>query len=524
MQHQIDAPTRVTPAQRPLFLLFSLLVGLIGILALLIATRWGIGTTPDSVGYVKAARNILQGRSAGGIADATVTQWPPLYPLVLSVSGLFGVSPLSGARFVHLLLYSANVMLVGYLLFRVSHRLWIAAFGLVLLASSGVMLSIHAHAWSEPLFLFLAFLGLVVLARFLEKGGALKLLGASLLVGLACLTRYVGVTLIGAAALGILIFWRSPLRQRMVSAFGFCVLSAAPLVLWIAPNLLATGSTAGREIAFHPVNRDHFWHAAYTFSSWLRIADMTPGFVWISMWSAILVGAIGIIWLRRRRQQNVAAESRPVPQLLTLLVLFVVNYGLFLLFSISFLDANTPLDDRILSPVFVSGLILAVFLAGEVIRLADDKYRVAASALVGVSLFLLATAYLAHGVSWVSASRSQGLGYSSPRWQQSPLVAEAQLLPVGTVIYSNAPEVIELLAARPATALPRRVEAMTQTENTDYDTEVSVLEETVQSGEGVIVFFTVLDRPVMTIEELRQRISLEPIVQVTDGAIYRADR
>lgn len=522
MQRTMDARLGLGVVQRRSFIILLIFIAFIGIIALLFATRWGIGTTPDSVGYVTAARNLLQGRSMSGIAGAPVVQWPPFYPLSLSLVGLFGIDPLSGAHIVQALLYGANVLLAGYLLRRYSGLFWFAAVGTLLLAASSVMLRIHAHAWSEPLFILLGLLGMVLVAHYIDEGRPLHLVGAALLVGLAALTRYVGVTLIGTAVLGLLFFRRSPLRKNLIGALVFGILTVAPLVLWMGRALFATGSAAGREIAFHPIGRDHFWHAMYTFSSWLHIADLTPGIVWVGVWFALIAGAVAILWLRRRKQRRTLGDSVPIPTLIKLLALFIVNYGIFLTLSISFLDANTPLDDRILAPVFVSGLLLVMFLAGEAITLAGNNYKTTASLLVGVPLALLAAAHLAHGASWAAASHAQGLGYSSPQWQQSSLLAEVRSLPAETVIYSNAPEVIELLAERPATPLPRQMEAMTQSENADYHEEVAVIKETVEGEEGVIVFFDVLDRPVMTTEELHRHLSLQALAHVEDGAIYGA--
>ena len=520
MQRTTGVPSGSALTQRSLFLLFLLSVVLAGVVTLLVATRWGLGVTPDSVGYLKAARNFLQGRSMSEIANRPVTQWPPLYPMTLTISGLFGINLLAGARFLHVLLYAANVLLVGHLLYKYGRLFWIAAVGAVLLAGSSVMLRVHAYAWSEPLFILLALLALVFLERYLDNGRRLNLVTAALLVGVACLTRYVGVALIGTAVLGLLFFQRSSLREKVLSMVIFSFLSAMPLTLWFVRNLFATGSTTGRIITFHPVGQDHLWNALYTFSSWLQIAEVTPGVVWFSTWFIIIAVAIFTLWLRRHEQRSAGSEPETIPYGVKLQALFIVTYGMFLIISISFLDANTPLDDRILSPVFVSGLILMLFLAGEANRLVGQRHKVVVSSLLGVPLILLTAAHLMDSASWVAMGRAQGLGYSSRRWQESPMLATVETLPTNIDIFSNAPEAIELLAGRPATPLPRRVEAMTAAENAGYEEEVVEMKEIVESGEGVIVFFNVLDRPVMTIEELHQRLSLRPLVRVEDGAIY----
>lgn len=510
------------PAQKLLAILWVISAAIAGTLILLLATSRGIGLSPDSAGYVAYARNLLDGQGVRALFETRVTQWPPLYPVLLSTSGLFGTDPLNGARFLHALLFASNILLAGFLLYKHSGLLWVAGVGTLLFVSSRAMLLIHFFAWSEPLFILLMLLGMIVLERYMESGRRLNLVTAALIVGLACLTRYIGITLISTVVLALLFFRRSSFRQKMIDAFIFGLFSILPLALWFLRNLFVVGSTSGREIAFHPATLEHFWHVMYTVTSWLHIADMTPGFIWIGVWFAVFIGAVGVLWSRRQKQHGVGNKTRLIPPMIRLQALFIVNYGLFLVFSISFVDANTPLDDRILAPVFVSGLILAMFLVGEAIRLVGDRRKTAASVAVAVPLALLAIANTAQGISRVATSRAEGLGYATPRWQQSPLVAEVKSLPADTVIFSNAPEVIALFADRPATRLPRHFSKMAQAENADYEAEVAEVKKTVQEREGVIVFFSGLDRPVMTIEELHGRLSLRPLTVVADGAIYGA--
>ena len=88
---------------------FSFIVPLSGSIALFAmlftATRYGLGLSPDSTAYVKAADGLLKGY---GWAFASV-QWPPLYSLVLAIFGFpFGGNVFFGARLLHALLIAIN--------------------------------------------------------------------------------------------------------------------------------------------------------------------------------------------------------------------------------------------------------------------------------------------------------------------------------------------------------------------------------------------------------------------------------
>lgn len=506
-----------------LFLVIMLPLFILAMLSILFVTPYGVGTSPDSVSYINGARYLAAGNGVGvmeRLLTLPMTHRPPLYSILLASVGMTGVDVMVGARWLQAILFAANLFLFGWLAYRASGRLWLAAAGAFLLLASAVMLIIHAHAWSEGLFLFLSLLTVVILERHLEEEGGWKTLAlAAIVTGLACLTRYAGLPLIAMGSLGVLLFGCYSFWRRVGGALVFGALSVLPLALWLARNQFVVGTATNRTFAFHPIGRRHLWQALYTASGWLQIPSEAPDVLRIVLWLAIGAAAGGLIYWRSRRRKRMAS----IPAFIWLFAIFVALYTLFLLMSISFLDANTPLDDRILSPVYVSGLLLIIFLAGEAIRMAGDSRRVAVSAVVGVPLALLAVAYVTHSASWVTESRAQGLGYSSPQWQQSPLIAEVYSLPADTIIYSNAPEVIELLAKRPATPLPRQMEAMTQTENADYEQEVAAMKETLEGGEGVVVFFNVLDRPVMTTEELHRNVSLHALAQVPDGVIYGAD-
>ena len=47
--------------------------------------------------------------------------------------------------------------------------------------------------------------------------------------------------------------------------------------------------------------------------------------------------------------------------LFAVLAVFIAVYAVFLIISISFVDANTPLDDRILSPAYAAGVVILLY-------------------------------------------------------------------------------------------------------------------------------------------------------------------
>ena len=86
------------------------------------------------------------------------------------------------------------------------------------------MLTIHAMAWTEPMFILLGFLGFFLLAAYQEHSKRLLLVAAAIAVGLAFLTRYAGVALILTAVLGIITLSQRTFSRRLIDALLFGVI------------------------------------------------------------------------------------------------------------------------------------------------------------------------------------------------------------------------------------------------------------------------------------------------------------
>src|SRR5437879_1284014 len=114
-------------------------LSLLGIVMLLFSTRWGVGLSPDSVAYIAAARDLLNGHGY------TTILWAPLFPMFVTAIGLFRVDPLVGARGLNAVLFAANIALVGIIVRRYTRGLPLPSFlaGFFMLTSAD-MLAIHS--------------------------------------------------------------------------------------------------------------------------------------------------------------------------------------------------------------------------------------------------------------------------------------------------------------------------------------------------------------------------------------------
>ncbi|HXF77113.1 MAG TPA: hypothetical protein VNN13_13520 [Methylomirabilota bacterium] len=95
------------------------MIGLGGAAAVIAATPWGIGLSPDSAAYIGGARSLIEGMGFSLPTDsgtfAPIIHFPPLYSLLLGAAAIAGADPLSAARwFAALLSQGTSCSLVSW--------------------------------------------------------------------------------------------------------------------------------------------------------------------------------------------------------------------------------------------------------------------------------------------------------------------------------------------------------------------------------------------------------------------------
>lgn len=80
-----------------------------------------------------------------------MTHWPPVYPSLLAIAGVFQDDKIQAARWLNTLIYAANIFLIGLCAYTFTERSLLALICSVLLfMSSEAMILIHSMAWTEP--------------------------------------------------------------------------------------------------------------------------------------------------------------------------------------------------------------------------------------------------------------------------------------------------------------------------------------------------------------------------------------
>lgn len=494
-----------------------LLPSLVGILLVLATTDRGAGVTPDSVYYLAAARNLLDGRGLSRFADAEgryepIVNWPPLYPLVLAAVGATGLDVLVAARWLSAALLGGTAFLVGLMVRRLCGGAWLAIVAALLTAVAIDMVKVHAMAWSEPPCIFFGLLGLLLIDRHIERPRRGLLVAGALSLACAFLARYAGLAYAAAGGLALLTLARKRFAARLADLLVFVVAAGVPMAAALVRNMVEASSATGRAFSLSPASVHERVHDALdTVTIWL-FPEVVPWVVRLVLVGLVVGG--GIAWyvrLRRRaRAEGRVRPETPVSSLPVVLSMFVVLY-LALVFAYAFLIFHlTLLDYRTLSSVFPPVVVLAFWLAGRGVRSAR-RARLAGVAY-GLVCAMLSAVYLARAVLLVGDLRRAGLGYGRAEWVRSDVMQHVRELAADRPIYSNAPDAVYYFTERGASFVPKRGASAA---------ELDALRARLEASHGVVVYFTNAPQSrFMPPDETAERLHLDVLVTTSDGVIY----
>jgi len=496
-----------------------------GVVVLLCTSRYGIGTSPDSAGYLSAAKSLLAGRGYRYPDGGPCVQWPPLYPTLLAATGLAGLDPLLGARLLNSLAFGGLVFFSGILFVRCTAFKGLAVAGTLAVLSSAPLLACYIMAWSEPVFILLAVLFVLCVPRFLRSESLPALVLIAVLAGLACLQRYAGAALVlTGGALIALSPYRATLWRRLKYLVIFGAISVTPVALWCLRNTLVAGQSVGGH---HPqlASGAELAHtlriAAQIVAPWLRSPRLVDSVTLRRLGPVVALAAALVVLshvaetIRRRRRKGLMIDGRQRDidglQVWSAAVLGLIYFG-FLVVSSAGLTWDP--EERLMAPVYVFLMVLVVAGIDSACRLLS--LPLGYGRLVGSLGVCLCALWLLHPLRelrhTIRYCIEQGAGgYSISRWQDSPLVGWLRSHPPQGAIYSNMPDALYLLAGAAASTTPHYYWDAAQFARREFAAKPSY-----------VVWFYNLYRPFLyDLRELLSRYRMEEIAALPDGRIYR---
>lgn len=352
-----------TDSQVTQFRIFLLILSAFGIGFVLLATsKYGAGVSSDAARNLSTADNLLAGQGFVDMVGAPFILWPPLYPLLLAALALVTRwTTFQAAWYLNVVLYAVNIWLAGWLLYRIfrSGPFWAIAGALIVLLSRS-MLRIHANVASEPLFETFMLLFFLAAADYLDGSSPLALWEMCLLAGLAAMQRYLGVVLIGVAA--VVILGRD--GPRGIARAALPLLAAlAPIAAWLGLHNYGVSGTLfgprdlGAMLPFENISlsltKILWWFVP-------RLAVLDP--LLLAPWIPLSILALVLIALNRRtdwrKWLDAVSDIHVWPALL-----FSVVYFFLLAFTVVTADHLDLTSDRyyvVILPVVVALVFISL--------------------------------------------------------------------------------------------------------------------------------------------------------------------
>lgn len=452
------------------------------------STPHGLALVNDTVQYIDGARNLLSGhgysRLTGWGGTTPITNFPPLYSLILAVFIKAGIPPIQAVWWISLVFLCVNIFLIGLLGRRLTGSNWGGLLSGGLLLISDPFYRHHLFALTEPVFLFCYFMTLLLLADARKKT---TLVIAGLFAGLAYLTRYIGITLL-VSSLIFLLFFSGSWRARLKSTALFLAGALPPLGVWTIRNMIVTGNPVNRQFRLRLLSLDKVHEGIASFWGWLLPEPYQIINRFINLWGALLViflavylVAVAAVLIYFMREDS--PREKPSLRLGWLLGVQGIVYLAILTGTILFVDASVNFETRILMPVF--NLLTLLFVAGVVwLWRRGGGLRVTALILtIGLALSLAEDTQ-----DTVRLWRLHGQGFAHESWVVSRTVETVRRLPE-VDIFTNRPQALNLLAGRGSYILLSPINPATQLPRDDYQAEQARLHQSVQDGKTVLVIF-----------------------------------
>lgn len=402
----------------------------------------GVGLEWDSVNYIVVARNLLAGEGFVQIfAHKPYTLWPPLYPLLLAGASLFVFDPRDVAGPVNAILFATTIFIAGQWLRQNLKSRILVLWGCLAVVLAFPLAHLAAWAMSETPFILLATLALVRIDEFLRDGERSSLLWAAAFSALTCLTRYMGIAMLGTIVL-LLVFQRgvAPLDKAKRIA-TYALISMTPLGLWLLRNFLLIGSLTGNE-RLGDIDFLKILNQILTLVE--KWAFLSPALAGIAL-LALAIAVSYIYFLLSLRKTGVWPDWHPfftfggfaLAYLVLLIVATLLGYAWF------------GIHKRFLVPLYIPILFVALFAIDRVLRYVREngparmtRIEVWKKKFLDSAVFIVLSPWLLYSgivnVQMISrANEGVSVGYANTQWLESEVLHYIRGVDGDAAIFAN---------------------------------------------------------------------------------------
>ena len=430
----------------------ALIVALASGILSLVGNRRGIGISWDSTDYIAVGLSMSAGRGALDVTGQPMVIRPPGLSSFVTLGDWLSVSPDVSLRVVNAVSMMIVVWGTHQLLVRAKVCATAKWIGVALVALSPALLDIFTMAWSEPPFLALVMLAMLVVTRprawpwdialipifagmfFVRYVGPFYAAPLALVAAIVQSKRsgwWLSTMRAGSAlAVSMVLPWLWLMRNKEISGYltGYREAGGGTL---LDPLKTFTGTLGSWLIARPPLDGNGGIYLNWAdFSSSMQLAGIV---VWVLL--ILLVSTYFVKWLKQRGDS--ASPDRNTSVFLASAALFVF-YGSFSVYRYVY-DEMGPLDSRMMSGLYVP-LVLMLAIATDCIGISTSlPLRSAVRAVAALGIVVA----VGHGVVSVRDSvryGSEGRHWGSINHKLLPVHLFANGLPNDSALYSNEPQ------------------------------------------------------------------------------------
>jgi hypothetical protein len=493
-----------------LYFLIATVISAFAFFIVIYSTPYGVGYTPDSVSYSSSADilrndNSLQRINSKGIIE-DLSHFPPVFPAFLS---LFTEHQQS-VQILNAVLYASTSFVFFLIIYYQTQNPILSLVGQALISISSKVLLIHTYLWSEPFFLLVFSILLLLMLKYaLTKKNAFYV-GVVILTSFLPVIRYASLFILPIVVAFLFIIKSKSFIRSIVEGFLELLAMLAPYLMWMF--YVGQTSSSIREISFHPIGIVKLKQMFVTISDWFisPTSSMPVRYLFISI--LVILAVIFLVVTLKDIVQDWRIDNKnySMNAYWASCLAILGGYPIFLIISISFFDELTPMDNRILINLFLLIVMLLLSQYKRVLGLVKDQKILRLISILG---YIFITLFIWKNIVENLEIRSKRLAYSSSEWLHSETLNGVRNLKMDVTILTNCYIPIYSHTQKQAIVIP------TFELSLDDKSDTKSFLETFNDTEYYLVYFH-RNCPGINRYDFNELIDYNHSYSYTDGEIY----
>jgi len=412
------------------------------------AMTWGPWAFSDSSAYISAARNIASGngfviyQSTG--TGKVLTEFPPLYPFLLSIVGGKKLDYIGAIRWCNIFLFSSAIFLFSQTLYAATRKHYLTIIATLCIISSPQIITSFSSAMSEPLFLFVLLLSLFLFQLIFRINNKILQFSFFAVSSLLPITRYAGILFVGIFGIGLFIYSRkAPFITRIRNTILYYLIAFIPVELWGLSLFYQSNTFGGKRFSlgitiFHNLARG-ILEELKVIKLWIPYVEIylntfTEALI-ISIFAIFFISLIG--WTIKHFVFSNMEKELNQKHFYFLIILLIIGYVLFVSFTHSITIPQIDIIERMMIPIYPLCIFIIFLSLDALINVFEVRRRLLIICIIAFSFIGLRYNILRTTNSYIKAMRANGYGYTARAYQQSGLINEIQKIPDDQIMISN---------------------------------------------------------------------------------------